>query len=85
MDGFILETFSDVNELGAAVQAVRARSDLPIIAQMTVGTDGKTHYGTDPAVFGPELAAHGRRRDRRQLLGRTRTACSRRSRSWRAW
>ncbi len=26
---------------------------------MTVGTDGKTHYGTDPVVFGPELAAMG--------------------------
>jgi homocysteine S-methyltransferase len=59
VDGFILETFSDVAELGAAVRAVRAVSDLPIIAQMTVGTDGKTHYGTDPEVFGPELAALG--------------------------
>src|SRR5262249_15315320 len=26
---------------------------------MTVGTDGKTHYGTDPIVFGPELASMG--------------------------
>jgi methionine synthase / methylenetetrahydrofolate reductase(NADPH) len=59
VQGFILETFSDVAELGAALQAVRECSDLPIIAQMTVGTDGKTHYGTDPAVFGPELAAMG--------------------------
>ncbi len=59
VQGFILETFSDVAELGAALQAVRGCSDLPIIAQMTVGTDGKTHYGTDPAVFGPELAAMG--------------------------
>ncbi len=57
VDGFILETFSDVAELGAAVQAVRSVSDLPLIAQMTVGTDGKTHYGTDPVVFGPELQA----------------------------
>ncbi|HET9041181.1 MAG TPA: bifunctional homocysteine S-methyltransferase/methylenetetrahydrofolate reductase [Gemmatimonadales bacterium] len=57
--GFILETFSDVAELGAALHAVRGCSDLPVIAQMTVGTDGKTHYGTDPAVFGPELAAMG--------------------------
>ena len=57
--GFILETFSDVAELGAALQAVRSQSDLPLIAQMTVGTDGKTHYGTDPVVFGPELAAMG--------------------------
>ena len=59
VDGFILETFSDVAELGAAVHAVRSVSDLPIIAQMTVGTDGKTHYGTDPLVFGPELQAMG--------------------------
>jgi methionine synthase I (cobalamin-dependent)/5,10-methylenetetrahydrofolate reductase len=59
VQGFILETFSDVAELGAALQAVRGCSDLSIIAQMTVGTDGKTHYGTDPAVFGPELAAMG--------------------------
>ncbi|HET7427099.1 MAG TPA: bifunctional homocysteine S-methyltransferase/methylenetetrahydrofolate reductase [Gemmatimonadales bacterium] len=57
--GFILETFSDVAELGAALHAVRGVTDLPIIAQMTVGTDGKTHYGTDPLVFGPELAAMG--------------------------
>ncbi|HKT61724.1 MAG TPA: bifunctional homocysteine S-methyltransferase/methylenetetrahydrofolate reductase [Gemmatimonadales bacterium] len=59
VDGIILETFSDVAELGAAVHAVRAVTDLPIIAQMTVGTDGKTHYGTDPIVFGPELQAMG--------------------------
>ncbi|HET7599837.1 MAG TPA: bifunctional homocysteine S-methyltransferase/methylenetetrahydrofolate reductase, partial [Gemmatimonadales bacterium] len=57
--GFILETFSDVSELGAAVLAIRGISDLPIIAQMTIGTDGKTHYGTDPTVFGPRLAAMG--------------------------
>lgn len=57
VDGFILETFSDVEELRAAVQAVRSRSDLPIVAQMTVGEDGRTHYGTDPLAFGPALAA----------------------------
>jgi methionine synthase I (cobalamin-dependent)/5,10-methylenetetrahydrofolate reductase len=59
VDGFVLETFSDVAELGAALRAVRSVCDLPVIAQMTVGTDGKTHYGTDPLVFGPELAAMG--------------------------
>jgi homocysteine S-methyltransferase len=57
VDGFILETFSDVEELRAAVQAVRSLSHLPIVAQMTVGEDGKTHYGTDPLAFGPELSA----------------------------
>jgi len=55
VDGFILETFGDVNELKAALHAVRALSDLPVVAQMTIGTDLRTAYGTAPAVFGPEL------------------------------
>ena len=59
VDGFILETFSDVEELRAAFVAVRSISDLPIIAQMTIGTDGRTHYGTEPAVFGPLLEEMG--------------------------
>jgi methionine synthase / methylenetetrahydrofolate reductase(NADPH) len=59
VSGFVLETFSDVHELAAALEAVRQVSDLPVIAQMTVGTDGKTHYGTDPEVFGPEIEALG--------------------------
>ncbi|NOT09346.1 MAG: bifunctional homocysteine S-methyltransferase/methylenetetrahydrofolate reductase [Gemmatimonadales bacterium] len=59
VDGFILETFSDVEELRAALEAVRGLTDLPVIAQMTVGTDGRTHYGTEPAVFGPMLEAMG--------------------------
>ncbi len=59
VDGFVLETFSDVNELGAALAAVRELCDLPVIAQMTVGTDGKTYYGTDPEIFGPALQALG--------------------------
>src|SRR5581483_8537826 len=45
VDGFILETFSDVDELHEALRAVRSLSDLPVIAQMTIGTDGLTHYG----------------------------------------
>lgn len=59
VDGFILETFSDVDEIHAAIDAVRSRSTLPIIAQMTVGTDGKTYYGTDPETFGPALQLMG--------------------------
>jgi homocysteine S-methyltransferase len=59
VDGFILETFSDVEELRAAFLAVRGLTDLPIIAQMTIGTDGRTHYGTTPAVFGPILEQLG--------------------------
>jgi homocysteine S-methyltransferase len=57
VDGFILETFSDVEELRAAVVAIRGLSDLPIVAQMTVGEDGRSHYGTDPVTFGPQISA----------------------------
>ncbi|HEU4700334.1 MAG TPA: bifunctional homocysteine S-methyltransferase/methylenetetrahydrofolate reductase [Gemmatimonadales bacterium] len=59
VDGFVLETFSDVDELRCAVEAVRALCDLPIVAQMTIGTDGRTHYGTEPEAFGPAIEAMG--------------------------
>ena len=59
VDGFIVETFSDVEEVRAAIAAIRARCALPIIAQMTVGTDGKTHYGTESATWGPLLESMG--------------------------
>jgi methionine synthase I (cobalamin-dependent)/5,10-methylenetetrahydrofolate reductase len=47
VQGFVLETFSDLEEIKAALAAVRAASPLPVIAQMTVGEDGSTAYGTD--------------------------------------
>jgi homocysteine S-methyltransferase len=59
VDGFIIETFSDVEEVRAAFEAIRERSALPVVAQMTVGTDGKTYYGTEPVTFGPWLEAMG--------------------------
>lgn len=59
VDGFLVETFSDVEELRAAVAAVRSCSDLPVIALMTIGPDGRTVYGTDPATFGPAIEAMG--------------------------
>jgi homocysteine S-methyltransferase len=59
VDGFVLETFSDVSEIAAALRAVRARTDLPVIAQMTVGPDGRTAYGTTPESFGAELERLG--------------------------
>jgi homocysteine S-methyltransferase len=59
VDGFILETFSDMDEMHAAIRAVRAASDLPVVCQMTVGTDGLTYYGTDPETFTKQLTAWG--------------------------
>jgi methionine synthase / methylenetetrahydrofolate reductase(NADPH) len=55
VDGFILETFSDLNELEAALCALRTLSELPIIAQMTVGQDGNTSYGTSVETIASKL------------------------------
>lgn len=59
VDLFVLETFRDLNEMGAAMDAVRAASDLPIIAQMTTEEDGNTLDGTPPERFTPELERRG--------------------------
>jgi methionine synthase I (cobalamin-dependent)/5,10-methylenetetrahydrofolate reductase len=59
VDGFVLETFSDTDELHAALRAVRDACDLPVVAQMTIGTDGLTAYGTAPEDFTRTLAAWG--------------------------
>lgn len=46
VDGFVLETFSDLSELEQAFRAVRSRCGLPVIAQVTVeGDDGRTASG----------------------------------------
>jgi len=59
VDLFILETFRDLNEIGAAIDAVRSISDLPIVAQMTTEEDGNTQDGTPPEQFAPELEKRG--------------------------
>jgi homocysteine S-methyltransferase len=59
VDLFILETFRDLNEIGAAIDAVRSISDLPIVAQMTTEEDGNTLDGTPPEKFAPELERRG--------------------------
>src|SRR5207249_11853074 len=59
VDLFILETFRDLNEIGAAIDAVRLVSDLPIVAQMTTEEDGNTLDGTPPERFTPELERRG--------------------------
>jgi homocysteine S-methyltransferase len=59
VEGFILETFADLSEITAGIEGIRSVSDLPIVAQMTVGEDGLTAYGTRAATFGPALVAAG--------------------------
>lgn len=59
VDGFILETFGDLQELDAALSAVKTLSDLPVIAQMTVGHDGNTSYGTSVETIASKLSELG--------------------------
>ena len=59
VDLFILETFRDLHELGAAIRAVRGLCSLPIVAQMTTEEDGNSLDGTPPEEFGPELDRAG--------------------------
>ena len=49
VDCFLLETFGDLAEIAQAVRAARAVDpSIPVIAQMTVGVDGRTSYGATP-------------------------------------
>ena len=59
VDLFVLETFRSVDELVTGVSAVRAVSDLPIVAQMTIGEDGHAPDGTSPEAFGPRIVEAG--------------------------
>ncbi|MEW6322908.1 MAG: bifunctional homocysteine S-methyltransferase/methylenetetrahydrofolate reductase [Acidobacteriota bacterium] len=59
VDLFLLETFRDLNEVKAAIEAVRAVSDRPIVAQMTTEEDGNSLDGTPPEQFAPALVEHG--------------------------
>lgn len=56
IDIFSLETFADLNEIHQAIRGVRSVSDLPIMAQMTLQSDGFGLYGTSPAEFVSRLA-----------------------------
>jgi methionine synthase / methylenetetrahydrofolate reductase(NADPH) len=55
VDLFVLETFRDVNEIGAAIRAVRSVCDLPIVAQVTTEEDGNSLDGAPPESFVPAL------------------------------
>ena len=59
VDLFVLETFRDVNEIIAAIRAIRATCDLPIVAQVTTEGDGNTLDGVAPESFVPRLEQQG--------------------------
>ncbi len=58
-DVLILETFSYLDEILIALRAIRAISDIPVIAEMTFGEDGRTLSGHTPTVVARALAEAG--------------------------
>jgi homocysteine S-methyltransferase len=57
VDAFIVETFSDLDEVALAVAAIRAITDVPIIAQMAFTDDGVTFTGRPAAEVARALRA----------------------------
>ncbi len=56
VDAFIVETISDLAEIALAIEAVRAISDLPIVAQMAFTDDGTTFTGRSAAEVAQTLS-----------------------------
>lgn len=59
VDLFICETFSNVSEMEQALAAIRDICMLPVVAQMTVGVDGRTVFGDTPRVLAQRLDRAG--------------------------
>src|SRR5215467_13401344 len=57
IDAFVVETFSDLNEVALAVAAIRVMTDVPIIAQMAFTDDGVTFTGRPAAEIARALRA----------------------------
>ena len=56
VDLIILETFGDTESLAQAASVALAECDLPMIAQLTFGDDGRTLGGEEPRVAAAALA-----------------------------
>lgn len=51
VDGYIVETFSDLLEIKACILAVKENSDKPVFATMTFSDNGRTLTGTTPLIM----------------------------------
>jgi homocysteine S-methyltransferase len=59
-DCFIIETFGDVDEIAQAILAARdVDPAMPVIAQMTIGIEGRTPFGATPEDVARRLDALG--------------------------
>ncbi len=59
VDLFVLETFSNLSEIEQGILAIRDICTLPIVAQMTIGNDGRTIYGDTARIIAQRLDAAG--------------------------
>ncbi|HKO59396.1 MAG TPA: bifunctional homocysteine S-methyltransferase/methylenetetrahydrofolate reductase [Thermoanaerobaculia bacterium] len=59
VDLFVLETFSNIAEVEQGIAAIRDVCSLPVIAQMTIGTDVRTIYGDTPRLIAQRLDRAG--------------------------
>jgi methionine synthase / methylenetetrahydrofolate reductase(NADPH) len=59
VDLFILETIANVSEIEQGIAAIREICSLPVIAQMTIGQDGRTVYGDTPRTIAQRLDRAG--------------------------
>ena len=59
VDGYILETFSDLYEIKAAVLAVKEHTDKPVFATMTFDRSGRTLTGSTPEIVVETLEGLG--------------------------
>ncbi|MGH3913078.1 MAG: bifunctional homocysteine S-methyltransferase/methylenetetrahydrofolate reductase [Pseudonocardiaceae bacterium] len=59
VDLLVLETFGDLESLVQAVEVAAAESDLPVVAQLTFGNDGRTLRGDDPGEAAAVLSGLG--------------------------
>jgi len=59
VDLFVLETMSNITEVEQGMLAIRDICSLPIVAQMTIGNDGRTIYGDAPRTIAERLDRAG--------------------------
>jgi homocysteine S-methyltransferase len=59
VDLFVVETVSNISEIEQAIVAIRDVCSMPIIAQMTIGNDGRTVFGDTPRTIAQRLDAAG--------------------------
>jgi homocysteine S-methyltransferase len=59
VDLFVCETFSNVAEMEQAIAAIRDVCSLPVVAQMTIGVDGRTIFGDAPRTLAQRLDRAG--------------------------